>query len=741
MAYRDPARKITNSAARMIKEITDYLTCPVCYQMYANPKYLSCHHSCCENCLVKLQKESTIVCPECRKVTHVCTGGVRELPNNFFITRLVGELTVKHTLTSEEAVTCGLCIRGAAVEVFCFDCALFMCSRCHEHHKYGRQCHDHNTIPLSDISPEIVLQPKADTTLCPEHENELKYYCESCKELVCLYCTTKKHSTHEHEIVKKVIGKHRKNLEDVVAPISKILESLFQARQQVDGIIKEIDMQYGSANRHIESYYEKLYQRLQQQKDVLVRELNDTLVQSKKLILMQAEQLECLQGQFESIRELNKTLGTASDQEILLVEQEIIARVNKLTSQYSKVEADPTKPVIIQFIPCNDVPLPQFGQLFTSLQCSPLNSEITFLSKYSLVGKPVNFTVTTRNHFNQFSSVAADDIVVKIESEGRGVIEVKPIEDDDGTYTGSFIPRHVGQATVSVILGGQHIRGSPRVVTVGRNYLAVDRPSQVVNNEARMGHPWGIAFSKDGGRWAATDCTNSCVYVYSKDDELVSKFSGSEEAQLYNPCGIAFDHSENLYVVDGSSYGIKKFDTCGNFLLYFSCETEQLENPLGIVVHDNKVYVTSRGCVLVFDTEGHLDGKIGSGVLSMTPYDVVIGCNNHLLVADSGFHCIFTFTPDGKYVSRFGTEGVGNSQLNSPHGVTVDPDGFILIIDYNNRVSIFDCDGICLHHFGSLGSKPGQFKFPHGIAISPNGKRIFTSDYSNNRIQIFEITD
>lgn len=739
MADRGPVREAKNSAARVIKEIGDYLTCPICYQMYTKPKYLCCYHSCCEDCLEKLQKESTIVCPECRKVTHVSTGGVRELPNNFFITRLVGELTVKDTVKSDEVVTCTQCIRGTAVEVFCFDCALFMCGRCHEHHKYGKHCHDHNTIPLLDISPEIVLQPKADTMLCAEHENELKYYCESCKELLCLYCTTKKHNTHEHEIVKKVIGNHRSNLDNVVAPINKILDSLFQARQQVDSIIKEIHMQYENASKEVECYYDKQYQRLQQQKDILVKELNDTLVQSKKLILMQAEQLECLQGQFESIRELNKTLATASDQEVLLVEQEVTARVKDLTTQYTKVEAAPTKPVIIKFIPNENATLPQFARLFSSLQCSPLNSEITFLSKYSLVKKPVNLTVTTRNHFNQFCSVETGDIVMQIESASGGVTEVKLVEDDNGTYTGSFLPQHVGRAIVSVMLEGQQIRGSPHVVMVGRNYLALDQPNKVVNNEAKMGHPWGITFSKDG-RWAVTDCTNSCVYVYNMDDELVSKFSGSGDTQLYHPYGLAFDDSENLYIVDGSSYGVKKFDISGNYLLHFSSDTEQFENLLGVAVHDGKVYVTSSGCVLVFDTEGQLCGKIGSGVLSATPYDITISHNSQLLVADSGFHSIFTFTLDGEYVSKFGTEGVGNGQLNSPHGLTIDPDGFVLVVDYNNRVSIFDRDGICLHHFGSPGSKPGQFKFPHGISLSPDGKRIFICDYSNKRIQIFEIT-
>lgn len=739
MANTGQVREATNSTARTIKEVTDYLTCPICYQLYRNPKYLTCYHSCCEACLAKLYKDSAIVCPECRKVTS-CAGGVRELPNNFFITRLVDELIVKRTMNCEKVVQCDQCVRGVAAETFCSDCTLFMCGRCHEHHKYDKQFHDHNTLSLSDISTDITLQPKMVAMLCPEHDNELKYYCESCKELVCLYCTTKKHSTHEHETVKKVVDKHRRNLQNVFAPINKIIDDLLRARQQVDDITKEIDVKHENASEKIEKRYKQLHQKLQQQKDTLKNELNDMLEQSKKVILTRAEQLERLQAQFESIRELNRTLASASGQEILLVEQEVITCVEGLTNQYKEITAKPAKPVDIKFNPNENFALPQLGQLFSSLQCSPLDSEITFLSKSTLVNKPLNLTVTTRDHCKHLCSIAADDIAAQIESENEGVVEINLIEDDDGTYTGSFIPQHVGQATVSVSIKGQQIRGSPHVVMVGRNYLAIERPIKVINNEGKMGHPWGIAFGKDG-RWAVADCTNSCVYTYDTDDKLVAKFSGMDGAKLYNPCGIAFDDSENLYVVDCSSYGVKKFDICGNFLLCFSSETEQFDNPLGIAVHEDKVYVTSNGCVLVFNTDGQFCSKIGSGVLSVTPYDVTIGFNNRLLVADSGFHCIFTFTLDGKYIDKFGTQGVSNSRLNSPHALTIDPDGFILIIDYNHRVSIFNNDGIYLHHFGSKGLETGQFKYPHGIAISPDGKRIFTSDYNNKRVQIFEIND
>ena len=742
MANTGRVQEATNTAARVIKELADYLTCPICYQLYRNPKYLLCHHSCCEGCLMKLQKESIIICPECRKVTPVCAGGVRELPNNFFITRLVDELTVKRMSSSEEAVQCDQCIRGAAVEVFCTNCTLFMCGHCREHHRYDKLSHDHNTIPLSNVSSDIILQPKGATTLCPEHDNELKYYCETCKELVCLYCTTKKHSTHEHETVKKVIGKHRRNLDNVIAPVNKIIDSLSQAHEQVDAMVKDIDVQYKNASEEVERCYEKLYQKLRQQRDALVKELDDTLEQSKKVILTQAEQLDCLQAQFESVRGLHETLATASDQEMLLVEQELIACVGSLTKQYNEFNSKPPKPVIIKFNPTENASLPQFGQLFSSLQCSPCNSEITFISKYTLAYKPVSITVTTRDHCDHLCSVRNGDIVVKVETgvEGDSIMELKMMEDNHGTYTGSFVSQHVGQTTVSVILEGQHIRGSPHIITVGRNYLAIDKPSKVITNEGRMGHPWGIAFSKYG-RWAVTDCTNSCVYTYDVNDDLITKFCGTGETQLYNPCGIAFDDSENLYVVDCTSYGVKKFDISGNFLLHFSSETEQFENPLGIAVHDDKVYVTSSGCVLMFDTDGQFCCKIGSGVLSATPYDVTVGHNNQLLIADSGFNCIFTFTPDGALNGQFGTQGVSNSRLNSPHGLAVDSDGFILIIDYNHRVSVFDGDGIYLHHFGCKGLETGQFKYPHGIALSHNGRRIFTSDYNNRRVQIFDIVE
>ena len=76
-------------AAKHVKMANDNLSCPVCYQLFKNPKYLPCHHSYCEQCLEKMQVKSKIICPECRKEATVPPGEVKDLDNNFFINHLV----------------------------------------------------------------------------------------------------------------------------------------------------------------------------------------------------------------------------------------------------------------------------------------------------------------------------------------------------------------------------------------------------------------------------------------------------------------------------------------------------------------------------------------------------------------------------------------------------------------------------------------------------------------------------
>ena len=60
-----------------------------------------------------------------------------------------------------------------------------------------------------------------------------------------------------------------------------------------------------------------------------------------------------------------------------------------------------------------------------------------------------------------------------------------------------------------------------------------------MNENGKMGMPWGIAFGKDGV-WAVADYSNNHVCIFDGQDKLIRKFgqSGTGDGQLRHPEGI-----------------------------------------------------------------------------------------------------------------------------------------------------------------------------------------------------------
>ena len=140
-----------------------------------------------------------ITCPECRKTHVVPSGGVKQLPANFFINRLLNEIAQKK---------CVLCVCGEAVEVQCLDCNAFLCARCFDNHKYSKDSQTHNMMPFNESqSKNDNIAINSEFALCQEHQLELKFYCETCDQLVCQNCVTTGHFNHDCDTVKKMATK------------------------------------------------------------------------------------------------------------------------------------------------------------------------------------------------------------------------------------------------------------------------------------------------------------------------------------------------------------------------------------------------------------------------------------------------------------------------------------------------------------------------------------------------------
>ena len=651
------------------------------------------------------------------------------------------EVTLKRKVEGEEKATCDLCIEEGLAVVLCPDCVVFLCDHCNEFHKRGKEYWNHTIIPLDELQSKkkkVNLRPKAKEMLCPDHELGLKFFCETCDQLVCHYCTTNEHSGHVHNSVKKMANKHRKELEKVMEPVEKMIVDLSALRQKVKATGEDIGSQATEVDQQIDSYYEELYQQLQQQREELKRKLQEKSTQKKKAISLQLEQLEYTQAQLDSVKELNDAVTNGSDQEALFAKKQVSNDVKRLTESYKKLDS-PVEMPTIEFVAVKEYKnfFPQFSGIFDVEDADPPNCEVKDIPLRPLVRNMINFKIITKNHNGACCSKGGSHIIAQVQPRKGDVVPVEVKDNKDGSYSASFVTEQVGEAKLSVTIEGEHIKGSPYSVMMCRDYKSIDKPIKVVNSGGNMGYPWAIAFGRDGV-WAVTDINHQCVYIFDGQDQLVRKFgsNGQGNGQLSNPYGLAFDVNNHLYVSEHSNHRVQKFNINGEYLLQFGHQGSgngQLYYPSGITVHNERLYIAecSNSRISVFQLDGQFCCIIGSGQLS-NPYDVTVSGNEHLLVADNGSNCITSFTLDGNYVGRF-----DKGQLSGPIGLTTDIHGFVLVTeDGNHRVTVFDQDGACVCQFGSNGSANGQFSNPRGIAVSPNGN-VYVADYSNNRVQIF----
>ena len=180
------------------------------------------------------------------------------------------------------------------------------------------------------------------------------------------------------------------------------------------------------------------------------------------------------------------------------------------------------------------------------------------------------------------SSKFVKQVSVQLETNTGEMVAVEVQDNNDGTYSASFISKQVGKAKLIVCVNGKEIAGSPYNIEIYRNYEAISLPSKVVEDCSIVGSPKDIALSYRSV-WAVVD--KNQVYLYDGQNHLVRKIrkhKGNEV--ILNHCkGVTFDADDYLYVTDNKC--VKKFDVHGNYLLQFGGSdlgNNQLQNPQGI---------------------------------------------------------------------------------------------------------------------------------------------------------------
>lgn len=167
---------------------------------------------------------------------------------------------------------------------------------------------------------------------------------------------------------------------------------------------------------------------------------------------------------------------------------------------------------------------------------------------------------------------------------------------------------------------------------------------------------------------------------------------GDGPGQLGGPTGIAVDAVGNIFIADGASQFVHKFNALGRPLESF--QDAGLRQPSGIALdRGDAIYVSD--------------------------------CQQNSVQ-------IFLFSAVRLRVLR----GAGR-RLNCPGDVKVDADGYVFVLsDDGHRILAFDNRGRAIKSWGQRGSAPGEFDPATALAIGADGL-LYVLDAGNHRVQKF----
>jgi YVTN family beta-propeller protein len=126
-------------------------------------------------------------------------------------------------------------------------------------------------------------------------------------------------------------------------------------------------------------------------------------------------------------------------------------------------------------------------------------------------------------------------------------------------------------------------------------------------------------------------------------------------------------------------------------------------------------------------------GEIGRGELA-SPHDVTFDHKGRLLVADSGNDRVVIYTLAGLRADKAGELRDG---LSSPEGVVARPNGRVYVTSAGAHTVTVFVDGKRTRHAGGRGSGRSEFIRPHDIDLGPEGL-LYVADPGNNRLQVLD---
>ena len=759
-SFVEMAAKPSSSSSPGLLKLEEQLTCPVCLDLYTNPKTLPCLHSFCEACIERFPKDKEgetyyLSCPTCRHRTELPGEGAGAFPVAFTLNNLKEIYSLLKKVSDPQQVTCDNCTTANATG-YCKDCSKFLCQKCIDAHNGWPPFASHQMMDLSDVAASASQLPSAKqeaTPTCSSHGKPLEIFCETCDEVICQHCTVRIHRDHEYDLVNDSYPKHCQKLEECLSPVKGKMED-------VKKVLSKIAKREGEIRKRGEGVLEEIHKMVEEMMNVL-RESERKLSEEAKRVT--DAKLEVLSGQAKSAQislsllehiedYVEQSVKTGTPQQVLRSKKQMMERMSEVNTQINLEELEPKEKA--DFVLIKDIKsLHHIGDIVT-YSCTALQQcKVKKIGHFErlLKEKKVSFSLSMKAPADSsLVSVPVSSVKCSLVPVGKGDKPIDTTVTTTSTHPGVYRihcnPSTHGTHTVKVQINDVELEDTSLVIPFNP-YLDNITPVHIITE---LKGPWGVAVS-DNGHVIVTENSDSCVTILDNERKKVKSLGGkggSGNVQFSAPRGVAITPDNFILVSDGNS--IQKISMDGDCIAsvdVYGSGPLQFNNPAGIAISPitGQVYIADRYNhriqVLNLDlTFSHSFGKGGSANGQFQyPCNIAIDSQGLVYVTDRGNHRIQMFTSNGKFISQFGRYGSGPGQLNGPFGITIDTagTGLVYVSDwYNHCVSAFTSDGVFVSSFGRKGSNIDHFNTPLGLTFNRDGL-LCVCDFNNGRLVVY----
>ncbi len=678
------------------RSISSQATCKLCSKFFTDPRLLPCLHSFCFKCLTSKTKS----CPTCKKAFKLPEGGLSALPKDLRKQYEVEVAEYALKIETSSDIACDRCLDSyeSNATTFCCNCCKFLCSKCTQDHTRHRETHSHKLVELGKerVNTKTLLDSiPHKTASCQLHSDEvLKFYCETCKQLVCRDCIILKHNNHKYDRVEQVAEKGKQQLKYLLLQATSAADQLKTSASEADKMIALVQKKKASVDELIKSEFKKLREAIETREKTLLAKNREVNFQKETALKIQQESMTRLQVSIQQVsKQISEALIMYSSVELLSAQAAMETGLTEIKTQFDSfpLKLCKTDSISTSFTTTTIMAdIEGFGEV-TGGSCAR-NGTVSLYSSVMIQGKKKVLNVCSKDIDGKPYKNGGENVVAYLTPlDSGGKTSTFTAEDNnDGTYSVTVTPPNTGEHSLDIKIGNESIQSSPFIVYVRtkRNY----------NNLSLI-------------RQINTTCS---------------------------PCDVTVSGNK-LFIVSSVPHIIVADKDSGTLLDPITCPSEvgQLNGQsFGITVQDDFLYIShnGNGCIYKLTTEGKYVATIGSrgtgnGQLQ-TPRGLYISSDGELYVAERSNNRVSVFKTDGTFIRHI------QGNMNGPWGVAMDTTRNIHVSNFNSSViTVYNHEGQYLHQYGS-----GQFTNPIGIAVTADGFSTVV-EYSYSKVLIFNTSD